>query len=126
MRRDTILVYGNGYAVLRFKVDNPGITLFHCHIEWHVEAGLTMTFIEAPTQLQALNLTIPDSHKNACKKLGIPMLGNAVGRGDGDADDVWLNVTGENTEPPLEDWGALISPPTKRQIARGMLTGPKA
>ncbi|KAJ8114280.1 hypothetical protein OPT61_g3793 [Boeremia exigua] len=34
MRRDTILVQPNGHAVLRFRSDNPGIWLFHCHIEW--------------------------------------------------------------------------------------------
>lgn len=34
MRRDTVLVQPNGYAVLRFRSDNPGIWLFHCHIEW--------------------------------------------------------------------------------------------
>jgi iron transport multicopper oxidase len=37
MRRDTILVRPNGYIVLRFKADNAGIWLFHCHIEWYVE-----------------------------------------------------------------------------------------
>jgi iron transport multicopper oxidase len=34
MRRDTLLVRPNGYFVIRFKADNPGIWLFHCHIEW--------------------------------------------------------------------------------------------
>lgn len=100
MRRDTLLIYGNGNTVFRFKVDNPGVTLFHCHIEWHVEAGLTLTFIEAPTQLQALNLQIPDNHRDSCQKLGIPMSGNAAGN-----DRNWLDLTGANTEPPLEDWG---------------------
>ena len=52
MRRDVLLIYGNGNAVIRFKVDNPGITLFHCHIEWHVQSGLSVTFIESPISLQ--------------------------------------------------------------------------
>ena len=34
MRRDTVLVRPNGHAVLRFRSDNPGVWLFHCHIEW--------------------------------------------------------------------------------------------
>jgi iron transport multicopper oxidase len=34
MRRDTVLVRPNGNMVLRFRADNPGIWLFHCHIEW--------------------------------------------------------------------------------------------
>lgn len=33
MRRDTFMVNPNGNIVLRFKADNPGIWLFHCHIE---------------------------------------------------------------------------------------------
>jgi len=34
MRRDTILVRPDGHIILRFKADNPGVWLFHCHIEW--------------------------------------------------------------------------------------------
>lgn len=41
MRRDTLVVYPNGNIVLRFRADNPGIWLFHCHIEWHVASGLS-------------------------------------------------------------------------------------
>jgi hypothetical protein len=33
----------------------------HSHIEWHVEAGLTATLLEAPDHLQG-SLTIPASH----------------------------------------------------------------
>ncbi|KAJ3216393.1 hypothetical protein HDU67_009528 [Dinochytrium kinnereticum] len=28
--------------------DNPGVWFFHCHIEWHIQAGLAMAFIEIP------------------------------------------------------------------------------
>lgn len=34
--RDVVGVNANSYAVLRFKASNPGVFLFHCHIEWHV------------------------------------------------------------------------------------------
>jgi len=34
--RDVVNVNAGSYAVLRFKADNPGVFLFHCHIEWHV------------------------------------------------------------------------------------------
>jgi iron transport multicopper oxidase len=100
MRRDTVLVYGNAYAVIRFVADNPGVTLFHCHIEWHVEGGLTATFIEAPTQLQAMGISLPASHTAACSSQGILMTGNAAGNS---AD--WLDLTGANTDPPLNAWG---------------------
>jgi iron transport multicopper oxidase len=46
MRRDVLLVRPNGHIVMRFKSDNPGLWLFHCHIEWHVDSGLVMTFVE--------------------------------------------------------------------------------
>ena len=109
MRRDTVLIYGNGYAVIRFKVDNPGITLFHCHIEWHVEAGLTLVFIEAPTELQQMGIKIPQGHLNACNKAGIPTSGNAMGR----SGNSWLDLSGSPTVSALYDWGALVSPPRK-------------
>jgi iron transport multicopper oxidase len=32
MRRDTFVLYPDGNIVLRFKADNPGVWLFHCHI----------------------------------------------------------------------------------------------
>ena len=46
MRRDTVLVKPNSHIVLRFQSDNPGVWLFHCHVEWHVDAGLIATMIE--------------------------------------------------------------------------------
>ncbi|KAF4624287.1 hypothetical protein G7Y89_g13886 [Cudoniella acicularis] len=109
MRRDTLLVNGGGYAFIRWQVNNPGVTLFHCHIEWHVEAGLVATFLEAPTQLQALGLVIPQNHKDTCTKLGIPLTGNAAGNTVN-----WTDLAGANIEPPLNNWGALVNPPTSR------------
>ncbi|KAK9463448.1 multicopper oxidase-domain-containing protein [Lipomyces oligophaga] len=42
--RDTVGVQGYGWVLVRFIADNPGIWAFHCHITWHVEAGLMMQF----------------------------------------------------------------------------------
>lgn len=78
MKRDTILVRPNGNLRLRFVADNPGIWLFHCHIEWHVFSGLVSTFVESPLALQK-SLKIPDDHMAACKALGVPTAGNAAG-----------------------------------------------
>lgn len=36
MRRDVVLAPPNGNVVIRFRADNPGIWLFHCHLEWHL------------------------------------------------------------------------------------------
>lgn len=79
MRRDTFMVHPNSNIVLRFQADNPGVWLFHCHIEWHIVSGLVATLVEAPLALQAQNITIPQDHLDACNSKGIPTAGNAVG-----------------------------------------------
>jgi iron transport multicopper oxidase len=95
MRRDTILVRPNGHTVLRFRSDNPGIWLFHCHIEWHVASGLIATMIEAPLALQQqLDGKIPEDHWNVCKEGKVPTEGNAAGN---TVD--FLDLTGENRSP---------------------------
>ncbi|KAK2747994.1 hypothetical protein FQN57_001585 [Myotisia sp. PD_48] len=40
--RDTVQIPRRGHAVLRFRADNPGIWLFHCHIQWHLASGMAM------------------------------------------------------------------------------------
>ncbi|OHE92868.1 multicopper oxidase [Colletotrichum orchidophilum] len=104
-RRDTVTVMGNSHAVLRFEANNPGVYLFHCHIEWHVEMGLTATIIEAPEKLR--NLTLPDDHKAACRAQGIPTAGNAAGN----TVNV-LDQTGMNLEPFPTYTGATYNPPS--------------
>lgn len=42
--KDTVTVPDGGYTVIRFKADNPGYWLFHCHIEFHVEIGMALVF----------------------------------------------------------------------------------
>jgi iron transport multicopper oxidase len=111
MRRDTLVVYGESTATIRFVANNPGIWLFHCHTEWHVESGLTATFIEAPDVLVARDPYIPNSHKTACDVLGIPRKGNAVGN---TKTGQWLNTTGEALDAgdPSNDYGAMVNPPS--------------
>jgi iron transport multicopper oxidase len=100
LRRDTIQVKAGGYVVIRFRADNPGINLFHCHIEWHVEAGLTATFIEAPLELQKKQKDIPDDHLAACKAQNIPSKGNCGGNSDD-----YLDVSKCPTVPEGNPWG---------------------
>ncbi len=33
-----------GFAILRFIAKNPGMWLFHCHIDFHSELGMTLVF----------------------------------------------------------------------------------
>lgn len=55
-RRDVQIVQGGsatapGYLVLQYETDNPGVWPFHCHIAWHVSAGLYINTIEQTTAL---------------------------------------------------------------------------
>lgn len=75
--KDTISINGDSYTVLRFTADNPGVWLFHCHIEWHVEMGLTATIVEGPEELR--DRQFPQGHLDMCKIQGIPTQGNAAG-----------------------------------------------
>ncbi len=77
VRRDTIMANIHAHVVIRFKADNPGVWAFHCHVEWHVEAGLTVTLIEAPDELQGRK--IPLDHLEVCRQEGISTEGNAAG-----------------------------------------------
>ncbi|KAH9907865.1 Cupredoxin [Xylariomycetidae sp. FL2044] len=94
MRRDTLVLYPEGNIVLRFRADNPGVWLFHCHIEWHVTSGLVATFVEAPLDLQETIVTIPQDHLDVCNAQNIAVLGNAAGN----AQD-FLDLKGENRAP---------------------------
>ncbi|KAF8940365.1 Cupredoxin [Dissophora ornata] len=87
-RRDTVLVPSEQNVAIRFQATNPGVWLFHCHIEWHLQAGLATTFIEAPEVMSNV-LTVAQTHFDQCKTLGIPYTGNAAG-------NEGLDLTGAN------------------------------
>ncbi|KAG0035562.1 hypothetical protein BGZ82_005230 [Podila clonocystis] len=91
LRRDTVLVRSEQNVAIRFKADNPGVWFFHCHIEWHLQAGLATTMIEAPEAMAGV-LTVDSKHFEQCKALGIPYEGNAAG-------NQGLDLTGQNVGP---------------------------
>ncbi len=93
-KKDVIAVRPQSYAVLRIVANNPGVWLFHCHIEWHVEMGLTATLIEAPDRL--VGLSIPQDHLDVCSAMGIPTSGNAAGNPG------WDDTNGFAVLPPTE------------------------
>ena len=80
IRRDSWVLAAAGYTVIRFVANNPGVWIIHCHMEWHVDAGLTATLIEAPTQLQAQ--TFPPAMAQICKDQQLGVTGNAAGNVD--------------------------------------------
>lgn len=96
MMRDTVMVNANGFIVLRFKANNPGVWFFHCHVDWHLEQGLAITLVEAPHELQAQQKIGHPSHLEACKAANVPTQGNAAGRSG--TTEQWLDLTGENVQ----------------------------
>ncbi|RHZ77601.1 hypothetical protein Glove_174g53 [Diversispora epigaea] len=62
--RDTIVVQPQGYSVIRYKINNPGVWAFHCHIEWHLDMGMSAQLIELRKEFQ--NLTLPEDAKALC------------------------------------------------------------
>jgi FtsP/CotA-like multicopper oxidase with cupredoxin domain len=44
--KDTVLLPYPGYVRMRFRANNPGYWLFHCHFDWHLPIGLKILFCE--------------------------------------------------------------------------------
>lgn len=99
MQRDTVMVPPDGGSrVIRFRADNPGVWIFHCHIEWHLEQGLAAVLIEAPDVLQAY-VGVPEFLHDQCRALGFATSGNAAG---------WNSTTdfrGLTTGPYIQELG---------------------
>ncbi|KAI7854773.1 multicopper oxidase-domain-containing protein [Circinella umbellata] len=79
IQRDTVQVPAESFTIIRFRADNPGVWFFHCHIEWHLESGLAVTFIEAPEVAQQ-RMTLPQAFNDICEAGNIPINGNGAGK----------------------------------------------
>ncbi|ORY28722.1 Cu-oxidase-domain-containing protein [Rhizoclosmatium globosum] len=53
-----------GFVNLLVKFDNPGAWLFHCHIDWHMGTGLSLTFINK--NVDKLKDKIPKDFWKSC------------------------------------------------------------
>ncbi|KAJ2064191.1 hypothetical protein GGH13_006191, partial [Coemansia sp. S155-1] len=78
MKRDTFVVPVDHYAKLRFRADNPGVWLLHCHMDVHFGMGMALTFFEAPDVLRQ-HQKVPDSMLELCRAQGIRTEGNKAG-----------------------------------------------
>ncbi|THH20196.1 hypothetical protein EW146_g1116 [Bondarzewia mesenterica] len=56
LRRDTVLIPAYSWLVLRFVTDNPGLWAFHCHLAWHMAAGLLMQFNSLPSIIAQMDV----------------------------------------------------------------------
>ena len=54
------------YIVVQIDADNPGVWPFHCHIAWHVSAGLYINILEKPRDIQR-KMNIPSSIAQTCR-----------------------------------------------------------
>lgn len=54
LRRDTFTVPAESHVVIRFRADNAGLWVLHCHVGWHLEAGMLVSFLERPGDLKGL------------------------------------------------------------------------
>ena len=78
LRRDTVSIEAYGWILLRFVADNAGAWAFHCHIGWHMEAGLGMVFATRIDELA----DVPAEMYQQCKMDGVQ-------KGTGPDDEVW-------------------------------------
>ncbi|KAJ1948098.1 ferroxidase fet3, partial [Linderina macrospora] len=81
IQRDVMEIPPFSYMKVRFRADNPGVWLYHCHINIHGSTEslrMLMTFIEAPDVLQKTQ-TIPPKLIRHCQMSGIKASGNAAG-----------------------------------------------
>jgi multicopper oxidase len=46
IQKDNLTIPRNGWGVVQWEAGNPGVWFFHCHIEWHLEAGMAILVIE--------------------------------------------------------------------------------
>ena len=57
VRRDTVSIGGaaSDNVTIRFTTDNAGPWFLHCHIDWHLEAGLAVVFAEDVDNIASQN-----------------------------------------------------------------------
>lgn len=64
------------YVVIQFEADNPGVWPLHCHVAWHVSAGLYVNILERPADIK--NYNIPSAIPETCKNWGVFASTNTV------------------------------------------------
>ncbi|RDB27747.1 Laccase-2 [Hypsizygus marmoreus] len=65
VRRDVVSTgFAGDNVTIRFKTDNPGPWILHCHIDWHLEIGLAIVFAEDVATVATQNP--PDAWDQLC------------------------------------------------------------
>ncbi|PCH37424.1 multicopper oxidase [Wolfiporia cocos MD-104 SS10] len=66
MLRDTTVIPEYSWVILRFVADNPGYWPFHCHIQWHMAAGMLFQFNVLPSK--SAEFDIPQYMIDQCSR----------------------------------------------------------
>ncbi|KAG1825344.1 laccase [Suillus variegatus] len=67
VRRDVVSAGVPGQqVVIRWVTDNSGPWFLHCHIDWHLEAGLAVVMAESPSDTRAHLDHAPDAWDQLC------------------------------------------------------------
>jgi FtsP/CotA-like multicopper oxidase with cupredoxin domain len=64
LKRDTLVLPAYSWALIRFRNDNAGLFAFHCHNNWHFNAGLAMQFLGLPDIVKTW--TLPEDVAGLC------------------------------------------------------------
>lgn len=66
VRRDTAVILAESWMVIRLIGDNPGVWMFHCHLDWHNVGGMAMTVVVAKDKLDGMK--VPAETKRVCRQ----------------------------------------------------------
>lgn len=64
-RRDTQSLPAYGYLAIQLNEDNPGVWPLHCHIAWHLSAGMLVNLVVQPDELE--RMVIAEALEQTCK-----------------------------------------------------------
>ncbi|KAF2859405.1 multicopper oxidase [Piedraia hortae CBS 480.64] len=62
-RRDVQMLLPGNFIAVQWTQDNPGLWPLHCHIAWHLSAGLAWNVLERPGDLKS----IPSTASQTCR-----------------------------------------------------------
>lgn len=65
-RRDVQMMEANSYIVIQYTQDNPGVWPLHCHIAWHLSAGMNWMVLENPDAIEK-DMQIPSIMAQTCR-----------------------------------------------------------
>jgi FtsP/CotA-like multicopper oxidase with cupredoxin domain len=57
--KDTLSVWQRSWSVVRLEATNPGMWLFHCHLQPHIPLGMMMVFNVKPSLQPPIPETVP-------------------------------------------------------------------